>query len=69
MSGNKFNFFRCSNEIENERFTTSVYCKPTDKGIYCNYFSFTADTYKRYVVKTLAFKALKYTTNWTDFQA
>ena len=69
MSGNKFNFLDVAMKIENERFISSVYCKPTDKGIYCNYFSFTADTYKRSVVKTLVFRALKYTTNWTDFHA
>ena len=26
--------------------TTSVYCKPTDKGAYCTYFSNTAEMYK-----------------------
>ena len=27
--------------------TNSVYCKPTDKGVYCNYFSHTAEIYKK----------------------
>ena len=49
--------------------TTSVYCKPTDKGVYCNYFSHTSEMYKRSVIKTLVFKALKYTSNWPLFPA
>ena len=48
--------------------TTSVYCKPTDKGVYCNYFSHTAEMYKRSVIKTLIFSALKFTSNWPLFQ-
>ena len=40
--------------------TTSVYCKPTDKGVYCNYFSHTGEMYKRSVFKTLVFRVSEY---------
>ena len=49
--------------------TTSVYYKPTDKGVYCNYFSHRAEMYKRSVIKTLVLRVLKYTSNWPLFQA
>ena len=42
---------------------------PTDKGVYCNYVSHTAEMNKRSVIKTLVFRALKYTSNWPLFQA
>ena len=66
----KFAFFDVLMNIDDGgNITTSVYCKPTDKGVYCNYFSHTAEIYKRSVIKTLVFRALKYTSNWPLFQA
>ena len=42
------------------QFNTSVYIKPTDKGLCRNYNSYIPDTYKKSIAQTLVFRAIKY---------
>ena len=51
--------------------TTSVYIKPTDKGVYTNYLSHICQThnYKKSIIKTLVIRAIKYSLNWLTFNS
>ena len=51
------------------QFNTSVYIKPTDKGLYTNFNSYIPDTYKKSIAKTLVFRAIKYSSSWISFSS
>lgn len=64
-AGNKFHFLDVQLIISNNgEIQTSVYIKPTDKGSYSNFQSHTLPTYKKSIIKTLVFRALKYCSTW-----
>lgn len=67
MDGNCFNFLDVKLTLENRNFNTSVYIKPTDKGIYSHFSSHTLNSYKISVIKTLFFRALKLSSSWREF--
>ena len=46
---------------------TGVYVKPTDKGAYTNYHSYTPERYKTSIVKTLVHRAYRICSDWTPF--
>ena len=51
------------------KFLTSLYRKPTFSGLYTNYHSFISDSYKKGLIYTLLFRALKITVNLDSFQS
>ena len=51
------------------QFNTSVYIKPTDKGLYTNYNSYISDTYKKSIAQTLVFRAIKYSSRLISFNS
>ena len=65
MENNVFHFLDVKLVIdESDHFDTSVYIKPTDKGLYTNYLSYIPDSYKKSIIKTLEFLAIKYSSTW-----
>jgi len=70
MTNNKFSFLDIELRLcNNLHFSTSVYVKPTDKGIYANYSSHIPLSYKKSVIKTLIHRALRYSTTWDLFDS
>jgi len=70
MSGDLFHFLDIELQLMNNgKFNTSVYIKPTDKGLYANYNSYIPETYKKSVVKTLIYRAYRYCSTWDLFIA
>jgi len=68
VANNRFNFLDIHLQISNNlQFETSVFVKPTDKGIYTNFFSYVPLSYKKSVLKTLIYRAFRYSSNWTLF--
>ena len=68
MQNNKFHFLDIALTVQpNGDITTAVYVKPTDQGIYTNYFSHSPDMYKYSIIKTLVTRALKYSFSWHEF--
>lgn len=62
-----FNFLDLQLNLQtNCKFTTSVYIKPTDKGLYTNFRSPTPEVYKKSVVKTLIHRAIRYCSSWKE---
>ena len=60
MEGDTFHFLDVSlKQLPDGGFDTSVYVKPTDKGLYTNYGSHIPDQYKRSVISSLVNRALK----------
>ena len=51
------------------QFNSSVYIKPTDKGLYKIFNSYIPDTYKISIAKTLVFMAIKYSSSWISFNS
>ena len=49
------------------KFATSVFINPTDKGVYMNYNAFSPEIFKKSILKTLIFRAYKYSSTWLDF--
>jgi hypothetical protein len=65
MINSKFHFLDINLEIMDDgKFSTSVYIKPTDAGLYANYQSYLPDNYNKSVIKTLVSRALKYSSSW-----
>ena len=65
MRNNVFYFLDAKLVIdESGHFDTSVYIKPADKGLYTNYLSYIPDSYKKSIIKTLVFRAIKYSSTW-----
>ena len=52
-----------------DRFNTSTYIKPTDKGVHLNYNSYSPEKYKISLIKTLIHRAHKVTSTWNAFHA
>jgi hypothetical protein len=52
---------------ENGKIDTTVYVKPTDKGLYTNFHSHIPQQYKKSVIKTLVTRALKYSSTWANY--
>jgi len=70
IENNLFHFLDIQLNLNaDSKFHTSVYIKPTDKGIYANYHSHIPETYKRSVVKTLVYRAYKYSSTWKLFNS
>ena len=70
MTGTTFNFLDLQLNLQsNNKFTTSVYIKPTDKGLYTNFKSPTPEVYKKSVVKTLIHRAIRYSGSWKELDA
>ena len=51
----------------NNKFTTSVYCKPTFSGVFSNFESFVPNSYKYALISTLLHRALKLCSNFELF--
>ena len=61
MENNKFNFLDIQMSVKQDgSIETSVYLKPTDKGIYPNFQSHIPEQYKKSVINSLVIRALKY---------
>jgi len=68
MTHDTFHFLDIQLQLMNTgKFNTSVYIKPTDKGIYANFNSHIPETYKKSVVKTLIYRAYRYCNTWNSF--
>ena len=67
MTDNCFNFLyiKLSKQLDG-KFATSVFIKPTDKGVYMNYNAFSPEIYKKSILKTLIFRAYKCSSTWLD---
>ena len=65
MSGNKFHFLDIAMELQpSGKFSTKVYIKPTDKGVYFDFSSAIPREYKKSVVKSLVERAYKCSSSW-----
>ena len=69
MSNNIFQFLDVKLTIINNKITTSVYIKPTNRGIYSPFNSHTLLSYKISTAKTLINRALKLSSNWQYFHS
>ena len=70
MENNTFNFLDIKLDFSNDgNISTSVYVKPTDKGIYANFHSHIPQQYKKSVINTLINRALKYSSSWETCHA
>ena len=56
---NSFSFLDVKICRENDRFTTSIYRKPTFSGVFIHFDSFIPTSYKHGLVKTLMFRYFK----------
>ena len=52
---------------ENNKFVTSVYCKPTFSGVFTNFESFIPDIYKRGLIETLLHRSFRLCSNYENF--
>ena len=52
---------------EEDRFTTSLYRKPTFSGLYTNFNSYISDKYKKGLIYCLLFRVFTLTVNWEKF--
>ena len=52
---------------ENNKFVTSVYCKPTFSGVFTNFESFIPDIYKRGLIETLVHRSFRLCSNYENF--
>ena len=69
MDNNVFHFLDLKFVIDKlGQFNTSVYIKPTDKGLYRNYIFYIPDTQK-INCKNLVFRAIKYSSSWISFNS
>ena len=61
MTGNTFSFLDVKLFLnESREITTSVYIKPTDRGVYANFHSHVPMQYKKSVINSLVRRAIKY---------
>ena len=64
MTGNTFSFLDVKLFLnESREITTSVYIKPTDRGVYANFHSHVPMQYKKSVINSLVRRAIKYNSN------
>ena len=52
---------------ENNKFVTSVYCKPTLSGVFTNFQSFIPDIYKSGLIETLVHRSFRLSSNYENF--
>ena len=52
---------------EQDKFTTTIYGKPTFSGIYSDFKSFLASIYKFVMVYILVYRCFQICSNWTQF--
>ena len=65
MEGSVFNFLDLSLRVEEDgTFNTSIFIKPTDKGVYANFHSHIPLEYKKSVVRSLVIRAIKFSSTW-----
>ena len=70
MTENTFNFLDLKLKFNTDgTISTGVFIKPTDKGIYSSYHSYSPEMYKRSLVKTLVLRAIKYSHSWPEFHS
>ena len=60
-------FLNVSVSRDNNKFTTSVYRKPTFSGVYSNYCCFLPDDYKLGLIRTLIHRVFHIVSNFTKF--
>ena len=64
---NKLSFLDVLVSREEERFSTSLYRKPTFSGLYTNFDSFISVNYKRGLIYCLLFRVFTLTVDWKKF--
>ena len=70
QQNNSFHFLDVQFTITENIIETSVYIKPTDRGMYSNFFfSHTLESYKISLIKTLVNRALKVSSSWISFDS
>ena len=52
---------------ENNKFVTSVYCKPTFSGVFTNFESFIPDIYRCGLIETLLHRSFRLCSNYENF--
>ena len=52
---------------DNNKFVTSVYCKPTFSGVFTNFESFIPDMYKRGLIETLVHRCFRLCSSYKNF--
>ena len=66
-ANNNLNFLDISIHKHNQKFTTSIYRKPTFTGLGTNFFSFTPFIYKLNSIKTLIYRAYHISSSYFQF--
>ena len=66
-TNNSLNFLDISINKHNQKFTTSIYRKPTFTGLGTNFFSFTPYIYKLNSIKTLIYRAYHISSSYLQF--
>ena len=70
MVNDTFNFLDVKLTLNNDKsFSTNVFIKPTDNGLYSDFNSYAPLSHKKSIIKSLIHRALKYTSSWTSFDA
>ena len=65
--GNKLPFLDVLISREEDRFSTSIYRKPTFSGLYTNFNSFISENYKKGLIYCLLFRLFNLTVDWKKF--
>ena len=68
QQNNSFHFLDVQFTITENIIETSVYIKPTDRGMYSNFSSHTLESYKISILKTLVNRAIKVSSPWISVQ-
>ena len=63
----KLSFLHVEVSPEENRFATTVYCKPTFSGVYRHFNSFLPTAYKFSMIYTLVLRCFSSCFNWTNF--
>ena len=66
---NKFSFFDIEGICKQVKFSTTIYCKPTFRGVYSSFESFFPSVYKFGMVYTLVYRWFCICTDWKKFHA
>ena len=64
---NRLSFLDIEIIREKDKFTTTIYRKPTLSGIYSNFKSFLPSGYKFGMIYILVYKCFRICSNWTQF--
>ena len=64
---NKLSFLDIEVIREQDKFTTTVYRKPTFSGVYSNFESFLPSVYKFGMAYTSVYRCFRICSNWTQF--